>query len=363
MSEPKRYLYSLEEIKQRLQGRALDLAHVLLPGGSLIGPHWVALNPRRKDTRPGPLVNVRKGVWKDFAGGDKDAGDMLHFVATFATNGDYKKAVPWAKDFLGLTGRAPDPAECARIEAEAKKAREDEERAALKRRRAAQALMHEATPLCGDDPASLYLKARGIDVTKLAQGIPRALRFHPTCMAFPENYPSAAMLAFISREDLPHGFAAVHRTYLENYLGTWRKRRFPDRDGKPMNSKRVLGQYAGGSIRLTKGESKKALKDAPAGEWLTTAEGIENALSVAMAQPKMRVLAHVSGSNLAHLALPEQLGGVYVVQDNDAPNSKAAQQFAKAVETLAQRYELAIVSMDGEYKDANDALLGKRRSA
>ena len=77
----------------------------------------------------------------------------------------------------------------------------------------------------------------------------------------------------------------------------------------------------------------------------------------------MRVLAHVSGSNLAHLALPEQLGGVYVVQDNDAPNSKAAQQFAKAVETLAQRYELAIVSMDGEYKDANDALLGKRRSA
>jgi len=224
-------------------------------------------------------------------------------------------------------------------------------------------MLCEAKPLDGEDPASLYLKARGIDVTKLAGGIPRAIRFNPKCKAFPEDTTHPAMLAFISREDLPNGFAAVHRTYLENYMGTWRKRRFPDRDGKPMNAKRVLGQYAGGSIRLTKGESKKSLKDAPAGEWLTTWEGIENGLSVAMAQPKMRVLAHVSVANLTHLKLPEHIGGVYVGQDNDAPGSKAVQQFERAVQCLSERHALAIVSIDGEYKDANDALLGKRRSA
>lgn len=363
MTQPRRYLYSLEEIKARLQGRALELARMLAPDGVLIGQEWNARNPSRNDAKRGSfMVNVRKGVWRDFAGGDDDGGDMLHFVAKFATGGDYKKAIPWAKDFLGLTGRAPDRAECERLEREAKKARDDEEQRALKRRRAAHALLCEANPLDGEDPASLYLKARGIDVTKLAGGIPRALRFHPRCKALPEDTTHPAMLAFISREDLPHGFAAVHRTYLECFNGTWRKRQFPMRDGEQMSAKRVLGQYAGGSIRLTKGESRKSLKDAPAGEWITTCEGIENALTVALAQPKMRALAHISSSNLAHLKLPSQIGGVYVVQDNDAPGSKAAAAFARAIGVLSERHELAIVSIDGEYKDANDALLGRRRA-
>lgn len=362
----RRYLYSLEEIKTRLQARALDLARHLAPGGTLVGPHWVARSPLRpSDRHPSPLINVRKGVWKDWASGE--GGDMLHFVALVACRGDYKKAVPWAKDFLGLTGRAPDKAECERIEREANAARADEEKRALQRRRSAFALLCEAKPLDGEDPASLYLKARGIDVTKMAGGIPRALRFLAKCKAFPEETTHPALLAFISREDLPNGFAAVHRTYLENYLGTWRKRQFPERDGKRMAAKRVLGSYLGASIRLTRGKSGKQLKDAPAGEWITVTEGIENGLSIAVAQPHMRVLACVSLANLGGLWLPpsppaQLLGGMYVARDNDAEGSQADQALSTAVNKLNERFafEIAVVTMDGEYKDANEALIGKR---
>jgi len=206
------------------------------------------------------------------------------------------------------------------------------------------------------------LKARGIDVRALAGGIPRALRFHPNLKAYPENSFHPALVAFITLESLPRGFAGCHRTYLERVGDVWRKHQFPDHEGQKMSAKRVLGAYGGGSIRLTAGESGKPLAEAAKGEWISTAEGIENALTVAIAQPKLRQLAHVSSTNLANLALPEQIGGVYVVQDNDE-NPAAKKQFAAGVEALSERHELAIVSMDGEYKDANDVLLGKRRRA
>ncbi len=44
----------------------------LLPDGKARGGEFVALNPRRGDRRPGSFkINLRTGVWADFASGDK----------------------------------------------------------------------------------------------------------------------------------------------------------------------------------------------------------------------------------------------------------------------------------------------------
>jgi hypothetical protein len=53
----------------------------LLPDGKARGGEFVALNPRRADHHPGSFkINLRTGVWADFASGDK-GGDPVSLVA------------------------------------------------------------------------------------------------------------------------------------------------------------------------------------------------------------------------------------------------------------------------------------------
>lgn len=58
-----------------------NLLHRLLPGGSLQGREYVALNPRRADRRPGSFkINLDSGRWSDFATGDA-GGDPVSLLA------------------------------------------------------------------------------------------------------------------------------------------------------------------------------------------------------------------------------------------------------------------------------------------
>jgi putative DNA primase/helicase len=55
----------------------------LLPGGYRDGEEWVCRNPTRNDNKPGSFkVNLRSGVWSDFATGDKggDAIDLMGYL-------------------------------------------------------------------------------------------------------------------------------------------------------------------------------------------------------------------------------------------------------------------------------------------
>ena len=55
-----------------------------LPGGCVVGHEYVARNPTRADRRPGSFkVNVRTGMWADFATGDK-GGDPISLAAYLA---------------------------------------------------------------------------------------------------------------------------------------------------------------------------------------------------------------------------------------------------------------------------------------
>ncbi len=70
---------------QRINAAALarlpDLLARWLPDGKRVGNEWVALNPRRTDTRPGSFaVNLISGRWGDFAC-DAKGGDVVSLAA------------------------------------------------------------------------------------------------------------------------------------------------------------------------------------------------------------------------------------------------------------------------------------------
>lgn len=76
--------------------------------GKREGKELIALNPKRADRTPRSFrINLATGFWADFATGDK--GDALDLVCFLATNGDKRRALQWATEFLGLAGGAAGP--------------------------------------------------------------------------------------------------------------------------------------------------------------------------------------------------------------------------------------------------------------
>lgn len=75
----------------------------LLPGGYRSAGEWVARNPTRADGRPGSFkVNMRTGVWSDFATGDK-GGDAIDLVAYL----EGKSKLDAARDLQSLLNVKP----------------------------------------------------------------------------------------------------------------------------------------------------------------------------------------------------------------------------------------------------------------
>ena len=76
----------------------------LLPGGKFDGREFVALNPRRNDTRPGSfkirLSGSRAGAWADFATGER-GGDPVSLVA-YLENVPQGEAARMLARMLGL---------------------------------------------------------------------------------------------------------------------------------------------------------------------------------------------------------------------------------------------------------------------
>jgi len=68
-------------IKQAALQRALPLLKEWLPNGHLEGDEYVACNPTRPDKNSGSFkVNIKTGVWSDFAANDK-GGDLISLFA------------------------------------------------------------------------------------------------------------------------------------------------------------------------------------------------------------------------------------------------------------------------------------------
>lgn len=365
-----KFLHTIEEIDSLLVTRMLQLAQHLAPQGVMRGHEWIAINPARGDRRPGSFsINVRTGAWKDFASGEgcgSADGKLpgLALISYLATKGDFKDAILWAKQWLGLmvgdaAAPAPDPHAAERARAEMEKRHAEEEVAKTRKLNAAFEIFLNAKHVQDGDPAASYLQSRGIVAAKLPGGAwPRSLRYHHGITHPHVAGKHAALIACLSLEGRKNGFGGIHRIYLERQRDKWVKAF----GASGIDPKVVLGYQPGASVRIASGASGKKLGDAPAGEWVHVTEGIEDGLSLAIALPDARVLACFSLASIGQLTLPPQIGGVTIVADNDPADSEAGKQLQRSAEVLAEKHAVKIARMPQEFKDVNDALLGKRKS-
>ena len=314
-------------IARLLAARIRDLVQKLLPGGHEERGEWVALNPTRGDRKAGSfrihLHGTRAGVWADFA--TDDAGDALNLVAYILYAGSLKDAIAWARDYLDLPRKGPVP---AAVQREAPPRVDDAQRSQEERarREAAFSMWMGGRASLKGTPAAEYLARRGIDLAALGRQ-PRALRFVPELYNRESQTHWPAIVAAVTNDAGEH--TATHRTWLAKRDGRWGKAPLSD-------AKMSLGTVAGSHIRLWRGASNKPIKDAPVGDRVAIAEGIETALSVALACPELRVLCAVSLSNMANLVLPPAIGTVFLCADNDvvddSPGSRQRQNaLARAI--------------------------------
>ena len=85
-------------IKHAALQQALPLLNEWLPNGHLEGDEYVACNPTRADQSPGSFkINIKTGVWSDFATDDK-GGDLISLFA-------YVRGISQGDAALELAGR------------------------------------------------------------------------------------------------------------------------------------------------------------------------------------------------------------------------------------------------------------------
>lgn len=340
----------LQVVVRLLTARIRSLVQELLPDGREERGEWVALNPTRGDRKPGSfrihLTGQRAGVWADFA--TDDAGDALSLVAYLRYGGKLGDAIAWAKAWLGLPTDRPVPEAVRR---DAPPPVDDAQRSAEEkaRRESALKIWLAGRPSLKGTPAAEYLARRGIDLARLGRQ-PRALRFHPELYNRESQSHWPAMVAAVTNDAGEH--TATHRTWLARRDGRWGKAPLAD-------AKMSLGTVAGSCIRLWRGASGKPLKDAPEGDRAAIGEGIETALSVALACPELRVLCAVSLANMANIALPPTIGQVFLCADNDPGNDKAAGLLMRAARRYqAEGRDVRLAMPDVPGADWNDILQG-----
>lgn len=321
----RRRLHSVPEIASLLNAQIMDLVQELLPAGRREGSEWRCGSIAGE---PGQSLGVhlhgsKRGIWRDFAGPPDHQGDALDLVAQVRFGGNKSEALRWARAWLGLS--EANPAGFGRVQAAKPERPEHAELDREGKTQKARALWLAGEAIPGT-PVEAYLAGRGIELAALGR-VPGALRFLPKCWCAEAETQLPAMVAAITRRGV---HVATHRTYLAEERGTWRK--------APLRkAKKVLGAYAGGIISLVRGPSGKPLAQAPDDDQVAIAEGIEDALTVALHEPALRSLACISLSNMAAVELPPQLADVVLVFDRDGENPQARAARERAVRAFMEQ--------------------------
>lgn len=348
----------IPEIVHLLSGKMDYLVVALGLQGRYENNDFVAYNPTRNDTHLGSfricVKGAKCGTWKEFAGGDA-GGDALELInyCLFGNRQNKAEAIKWAKVFLGIDNSLK-PGELKMIKQEAReykaKAAEADKERREKSKKMAERIFLSAEPSIAGTPVEDYLLNRGIDLRELGKH-PKALRYAPKCWFSLEEPEVPAMVACVNAPD--GSFMAVHRTFLQNDKGLWVKRK-----------KRVLGDCAGGVIRLWRGDTNASISRLEAGTVKETensgvliiSEGIENGLSVAVACPEYRVWASISSSNMANVKIPKCIETVIIAADNDEPDSPADRGIMKAAEEFERQGCTVKIAYSPNGKDFNDQL-------
>lgn len=209
-----------------------------------------------------------------------------------------------------------------------------------------------ANPLSGSDPASLYLRNRGL-----------ALRTMPACIRWVSNarwYPDPgkrneysehpAMLGLFVSPD--RQTSIIHRTYLT--LEGTKANLGQDEKGLPHKVKKFApGKIpTGGAVRL-----------APSAETMGIAEGIEKALAAAELHG-LPVWAACGGDNLMKWVPPENVKYVIVYGDNDVSfaGQYKANGLAYRLKAMGLTVEVQLPPEQGEdWSDVLVSVSGEQR--
>jgi len=316
------------------------LSHTRFQVGSLAGEPGQSLSVNLRGMKP--------GNWHDFASGER--GDILDLIAQVLFRGHKGEAVTWALGYLGLSDADPDAMRTARREAEAKRRQAAKEAQAQRRRMRAAAWQRwgiEASPEIRGTAVERYLAGRGIDLDRL--GSTGALRYHPELLSAEDGCFYPAMVAAIVGPD--GRFLACHRTWLEVRT-----------DGRVTKAdlkapKKCLGGCQGGHISIAKGRAGVPLNRAPQGDRCILIEGIEDALTLAMALPEWRIVATISVDGMAGVIMPASVTTRVLFRDRDTePAALAGFERAKLAH-MRQCRDVRVAASPGEAKDANAYLM------
>lgn len=348
-----RRLTDIGDIVGGLAARSEALARELLPHGVREGHEWRvgSLAGEAGRSLAVHLGGGKAGVWSDFASGE--SGDALDLVAGVLYRGDKKRALAWARHWLGIDNGALTAPRTDPLPARLERSGHDEHRAA-----ACRIWLGAQRELRGT-AAESYLRSRGIDLARIGRQ-PRALRFAPR-LRHPCGEFWPALVAAVSRDGRQ---VAVHRTWLR-HDGSGKAPVPPTPDGRTGDSKMTLGSCRGGLIPLWRGASGRPLRDAPPGDALILSEGIEDGLSCALAAPEYRVAGAISLANMGAIQLPPAIATVIIAGQNDpwfddraAREHGARRGLDRAIRNFQAQGKEVRISRPPCGKDLNDTLRG-----
>jgi hypothetical protein len=320
-------------IAAQLAQRCEDLVRELFPDAR---PHGAELrwHGRGGAVHSMALRGGKRGVWANW-GDDREKGDALELVhfSLFPDEVGRRESIRWGARWLGIDVMlADDPGRVEQLQRLTVEALErqaqhaDEVRAG--KQKSAKALFLEGSGSGSTSPEIIsYLRGRGIDVADLA-GELNALRFMPDVYFEDGELLPAMLAAVISAEKFQQ--IGTQITFLRPCDdGVWRKAAVD-----PV--KKTRGMFTGGVVPLLRGRSGKPLHEAPEGDTILIAEGIENALAASLAAAELikvapRVVACLGVANLPELTLPRGITTVFLAFDRDGENETVRRTRDRAV--------------------------------
>lgn len=342
---------------------------------------WAVVNPWRGDARLSQMsiwrTGNRRGAWRDYVSDDKgDAIDLVAFALEGMVTSDSRmRALEWVEAEFGLKDMSPDTR--AKIEREAKanaeRLQQEEARTLKQRQDRARKFFYSCQPGLAGTPAEIYLASRAIRLEDVPQ-LGSSLRFHPACeywMGRPRDgegnrigevprFP-AIISAMVSADGTLN---VCHYTFLEPDGSAKLKtgaRGYVDGEGLPMSAKLMFPAGQGYVVRVTRGPSGLGCEDAAQRgirDWVALCEGLEDSLSTAIGDPRLRV--HMAGSLPGLLQVPDLAcaRGYLVMQDNDWGKPQAQALFDRAIARLKTFGKpVTTLAMPADWgKDVNDAL-------
>lgn len=363
----------LQEVKQALKDRIEDVCQKLLPDGRRDGGVWLSHNPMvADDARHLPALKVglvrEKGAWRCWRHGDK--GDVIKLIE-FTQNTDLKGALQWARDFLGLRSMSLAEREAMRQAGAAKAKREAENNRkarANKLEKAKELFFMRAGAINAGSAAELharrYFEGRGCALQDVLHLNLETFRFSQASEWW-KGAKWGLRDGHKSRTEEGPRFPAVHTAMRVatgivtcchvTFLDPIRAEKAPVEPPKLM-----YGEALGAVIEVSCGPSVMPFwhPGAPSGP-LVLCEGIETALSLAIAIPEARVWAggSLAGMGSAPIELP-CISDVTVARDNNHGNPQAQAQLAGALAKLEAHGKQIVVMNSHVGDDFNDLIKG-----